>query len=202
MNPMHMLQLLFAPKSAFEAIAREPDSLPRTILMHLMPIAVLPAIAWYYGVTVAGWTVGSFSDHPLRISVESATPIIILFYLAMIGGTLFIGGMIHWMSVTYEATSTPARAIKLATYTATPLFLAGIIGFAPVLWLDMLIGVVAGCYTIYLLYLGIPRVMHVSEERGYLFASAALGVGFIGCIILMGATVVLWEFGFMPEFTD
>lgn len=202
MNPMLMLQLLYSPKSAFEGIAQEPDNLVRTILLHLMPIALPTAFAWYYGVTVAGWTVGTFSDNPLRISVASATPIIILFYLAMIAGTIFIGSMIHWMSVTYEATSTPARAIKLATYTSTPLFIAGLIGFAPVLWLDLIIGTLAGCYTIYLLYVGIPRVMHVSEDRGYLFASAALGVGFVAIIVMMSATVVLWEFGFMPEFVD
>ena len=44
--------------------------------------------------------------------------------------------------------------------------------------------------------------MRVPRERGYLFASAALAVALVMFIALMGATVVLWELGAMPEFTD
>lgn len=196
----HSLGLLFRPQEEWQAIANDKDSMTGTILFHLMPMALLPAIAWFYGATAVGWKI--VTDEPIRMTVGSVAPIAILFWLGMIGGTLFIGGLMHWMATTYGATPSPARSVRLATYTATPLFIAGLAGFFPILWLDMLLGVAAGCYTIYLLYLGIPRMMDIPEERGYLFASAALGVGFIGCIILMCATVILWEYGFMPEFTD
>jgi hypothetical protein len=42
----------------------------------------------------------------------------------------------------------------------------------------------------------------VPRERGYLFASAALAVGLVMFIGLMGVTVMLWEMGAMPVFTD
>jgi hypothetical protein len=45
-------------------------------------------------------------------------------------------------------------------------------------------------------------MMGVPRERGYLFASAALAVGLVMFIGLMGVTVMLWEMGAMPVFTD
>jgi hypothetical protein len=92
--------------------------------------------------------------------------------------------------------------MALAAYTNTPLFLAGIVGVVPSLWIDLLIGTTAACWAVYLLYLGIPKMMGVPRERGYLFASAALAVALVMFIGLMGATVILWELGAMPVFTD
>ena len=39
-----------------------------------------------------------------------------------------------------------------AAYTATPLFIGGLAALYPHLWLGMIVGTVAICYTVYLLY--------------------------------------------------
>jgi hypothetical protein len=106
------------------------------------------------------------------------------------------------MARTYGSDASLTEAMTLAAYTHTPLFVAGILGLRPILWLDLIVGTLAACYAVYLLYLGIPHLMRVPKERGYLFASAALAVALVMFIALMGVTVVLWEMGAMPEFTD
>ena len=60
------------------------------------------------------------------------------------------------------------KGIVIAGLTATPLFIAGLVGFYPVLWLDLLVGVAAVSWAVYLMYLGIPIVMNIPEERGFL----------------------------------
>ena len=54
----------------------------------------------------------------------------------------------------------------------------------------------------YLLYLGIPIAMDIPEERGFLFASAVLGVALVLLICIMVGAVILWDFGAAPAFTD
>ena len=44
--------------------------------------------------------------------------------------------------------------------------------------------------------------MQIPKERGFLFASAMVGVALVLCAALLGATVILWEMGAMPIFTD
>lgn len=192
--------LLYAPRTAWHRIA---GRLPSTVGAALLPpllLAILPAVAWYYGTTRVGWRVGK--EQAIRLSTDSALPIVILFYLAMVGAVIGIGYMVHWMSRTYGASSTLAKGIAIAGLTATPLFVAGAIGFYPTLWLALALGLVAISHAVYLLYVGIPIVMEIPEEQGFLFASAVVAVGLVAMICLMGATVILWDMGATPVFVD
>jgi hypothetical protein len=94
------------------------------------------------------------------------------------------------------------RGITVAGITATPLFVSGLIGFYPVLSLALLVGIAAVSWSLYLLYLGIPIVENIPEERGFLFASAVVAVCLVILIAIMGASVILWDMGFAPEYTN
>jgi hypothetical protein len=53
----------------------------------------------------------------------------------------------------------------------------------------------------YLLDLGTSVLMVVAPERGFLYASAVFAVALVSLVALLGATVVLWDFGPAPEYT-
>lgn len=196
----HLFGIMLSPTATWEAIRDQEDSVLMTYLKFVLPISLLPAVAWYFGSAVIGWELG---DRTIRLTSTSAMQIMALFYLAMLIGTGMLGFMVHWMSETYEAdTSTPGKGVMIAAYTLTPMYLCGATGFYPMLWLDMLLGCAAAAYAVYLLYIGVPIVMRIPSERGFLFASAMVAVGLVGCATLLGATVILWEMGAMPVFTD
>ena len=197
----HAFGLLLRPKSQWQTVATLPESSLRTLLLYPCLLAILPAVAWFYGTAVVGWTVGEHGE-VIRLTQASARQICILFYLTMLSCIAIIGYFIHWMAATYGAQSTITRGIVIAGLTATPLFIAGLSGFHPLLWLDMLIGVVAVCWSVYLMYLGIPIVMNIPEERGFLFSSAVLAIAMVILICLMVGSVLLWDFGAAPAFTD
>jgi Yip1 domain len=197
----HTLGLLTKPSSQWKAIAGLPDSSLNTLVLYPCIFAILPAVAWFYGTTRIGWSVGDSGD-TIKLTVESARVICILFYAAMVLSVAAIGYFIHWMSETYGAQSSTAKGIVIAGLCATPLFLAGLVGFYPILWLDLLIGVVAISWAVYLMYLGIPIVMNIPEDRGFLFSSAVLGVSLVILICLMVGSVMLWDLGAAPAFTD
>ncbi len=197
----HTFGLLTRPSNQWRTIADLPESSFQTLVLYPWIMAIIPAVAWYYGTTQIGWSVGQHGGIT-KLTTGSALQICILFYFTMVACVAVIGYFIHWMSDTYGAQSSVTKGIVITGLTATPLFLAGVIGFYPLLWLDMLIGVAAVCWSVYLMYLGIPIVMDIPEERGFLFSSAVLGVAMVILICLMVGSVILWDFGAAPAFID
>ncbi|MEP4146360.1 MAG: Yip1 family protein [Halioglobus sp.] len=196
----HTFGLLVKPSSQWKTIKELPASSFNTLLLYPWVLAIIPAVAWYFGTTDVGWTVGD--GEVIKLTKDSAMTICILFYITQVVCLSAIGYFIHWMSDTYGAESTIAKGIIIASLAATPMFLFGAVGFYPVMWLDMLIGIVAACWAVYLMYLGIPIVMDIPEERGFLFSSAVMGVAMVILICLMVGAVILWDFGAAPAFTD
>lgn len=196
----HIIGILLSPNAEWEKIREGDDSIIGHYLKYIFIIGALAPVAWYYGSTAIGWEVGG---RLVRLTSDSAMQIMVLFYLSILVGVAGLGLMVHWMSETYEAeSSTPAKGIGIAAYTCTPMFIVGLSGFYPILWLDMLLGTAAAAYAVYLLYIGVPIVMQIPKERGFLFASAMVAVGLVACATMLGATVILWEMGAMPVFTD
>ena len=188
----------FDPPRGWQRIAERPISLVQLFLLHTMPFALIPAVCWYVGATRIGWRV---AGEVVRLTPESALPMCVLFYLAMLGGVAFLGFMVRWMGAAYGTVATLGQGMTLISYTATPFFLAGVLGLYPVLWLAIVVGCLVACYCIYLLYQGTPAIMHVPPERGFLYASAVFAVALVSFVGLLGATVVLWDFGAAPEYT-
>lgn len=197
----HTIGLMVRPSAAWKAVSELPASNLQALLLYPCLMAILPAVAFYYGTSQIGWTVGTHGE-TIKLTADSARQICILFYFTMLACIAVIGYFIHWMSDTYGAESSIIKGIVLAGLIATPMFLAGVIGFYPILWLDMLIGVGAVSWAVYLMYLGIPIVMDIPEERGFLFSSAILAIGMVILICLMVGSVILWDFGAAPAFTD
>ena len=192
------LLLMFAPGRAWHAIREHNASTASVILMHTVPLALIPAACWYYGVTTNGW---SIAGDVMRLTAESALPMCIMFFLAMVAGVIFLGFMVMWMSDTYGDHAKFSQGVTLISYTATPFFLAGILGLYPLLWLDILLGTVIAGWCIYLLYAGVSPIMNVARERGFLYASAVFAVALVSFVGLLTATVLLWDFGPSPEYT-
>ncbi|MDX1488624.1 MAG: YIP1 family protein, partial [Acidiferrobacterales bacterium] len=103
---------------------------------------------------------------------------------------------------TYGSKKPLAHGIALAGYTATPLFLVGVMQLYPLLWLNLIIGLPALAYTVFLLFTGVPIMMGISKERGFLFSSAVLAVGLVMLVGLLAASVILWSMGAGPAFTS
>lgn len=192
---------IFFPHKQWQRIANlEPQQFSTSILYPVL-FALLPSFAWYYGVAEMGWTVGDNQDIT-RLTSESAMKLVVAFYFAMVLSIVAIGYAIHWMAATYGSESSFSKGIAVAGFSATPLFLAGASGFSPLMWLDLSVGIIAVGWAVYLIYVGIPIVMRIPEERGFLYASAVVGFCMVILMALMGTSVILWDMGFMPVFTD
>ena len=191
------LTLVFNPATGWQRLAASRPGTAGVLLFHTAPLALIPAISWYLGVTRAGWSV---AGETMTMTTNSALPLTVLFFGVMLSAVLVLGWLVHWMAKTYESDTSVARGVTLISATATPFFLIGVIGIYPVLWIDIVIGVLVACYCVYLLYVGTSVMMGTAPERGFLFASAALAAALVGIVVVFVVTIVLWDLGFAPEY--
>ncbi|MAM89376.1 Yip1 family protein [Allohahella sp. A8] len=196
----HTLGLFTHPDKEWALIRAKTETPGRLYFQHTLLLALIPAVAAYIGVTQTGWTIGSASA--VRLTTASGLSLCVLFYFAMLSGVYILGRFIDFMAVTYGVDQEAHRGVELAAYAATPMFLAGAVAVYPNVWIVMTVGLLAVAYSVYLLYEGLPILMKIPPERGFMFASSILTVGLVMLVALIAASVVIWGLGVGPEYTS
>ncbi len=196
----HLIGILFNPTEEWKRIAAVECTIGKCYCGYVFIMAAIAPISGYIGTTQFGWQFGA--REAVKLSPDSALVIAIAYYFVMLVGVFTMGTMIHWMAKTYGAEQNLSRCVRLAAFTATPLFLVGIVELFPILWLNFVIGLPALAYSVKLLYTGVPVMMEIDDERGFLFSSSILAVGMVALIVMMVATAILWFNGFAPQFVD
>ena len=194
----HVVGLFTHPDQEWQEIRGEEETISHMYLTHVLILAAIPALCAYFGTTQVGWSIGGGA--PVTLTEGSALAMTILSYLAMLVGVGVMGAFIHWMARTYDANPTMTQCVVFAAYTATPLFIGGLAALYPNLWLAMIVGTAAICYTVYLLYVGIPTFMNIPKEEGFLFSSSVLAVGLVVLVAMIALSVVLWGSGIGPVY--
>ena len=193
----HMFGLLYHPREEWGSIKKEDHSIGHIYLTHILFLAAIPPFALLVGTTQFGWSITGNKFYML--SMESAVPIAIAFYFALIVGMFFMAYCTYWMEKNFGAEASLERCLLFTTFTATPMFLSGLIGLVPILWLNVFVVMGAVAYTVYLLYSGVPIFMNIPEERGFIFASSILTVGLCALVGFMVITVIMWGMGLAPQ---
>ncbi len=194
----HVWGILTEPRVAWAKIRDDNRSVFETYISTVIPLALVSPVAGFIGTTQFGWQIGA--RDPVMLTSGSALQISLAYFGAILVSVFAIAMMIRWMSETYGDQKPLARCLALAAYTAVPLFLIGVFQIYPVLWVNFLFGLPALAYTVYLLYSGVPIMMEIPQEKGFLFASAVLAVGLVALVGLLASTVVLWSYGLGPAF--
>lgn len=198
MYVQHVFGLMSHPKEEWSEIVGERHSIVECYTRYLIWLAAIPALSLFIGTTQVGWSLGN--GDVVRMTVASAVPIAISFYVALLVAVAVMAYAMFWMEKTYGVTASLDRCFMVTTYTATPLFLSGLAGLYPVMWFDALIGLAAVSYAIYLLLKGTPVLGHISEERGFLFSMSVATVGLCVLVGLLAFSVILWMSAMPPVF--
>ena len=148
--------LLTRPREEFAVIDREPLSVPDLLTGYVLPLAAIGPIA-----TAIGWSVfgtGGF----VRVSVGYAVSYAIAMFILSIVGVFVAAWVINMLAPSFGATPNRHQAIKVSAYSSTAAWVGGIFGIIPFL---APVGVLAGLYSLYLLYVGLPMLMKASPDK-------------------------------------
>ncbi|WP_120511402.1 Yip1 family protein [Photobacterium salinisoli] len=194
----HLFGLYTHPKKEWHNIDEQHEGV-QSSLSHILLIALLPPVFAYISSVFIGWRVGAVD--PIYLTPSSALFMSVAMYFALIGGVFALAYLTYWMSHTFGSTPTYTQALELAAYTATPLFMVSIAALYPQLWFLMMAGLVGITYSVYLLYTGVPILMHIPEERGFIYASSIVTCGLVLLVSIIAGSVILWNMGLGPQFS-
>lgn len=175
--------MIARPGRVWDEIAPEPGETPELLLRYVAPLAAIPAVCGALGTLVFGMR---FAEVAIQLSflgvlLEAVTGYVLTF--------VFV-----WLSAAWVRVLAPAfggladseQALKLVVYSGTAVWVAGITHLYPNLALPG--GLLAGLYSGWTLYLGLPKLMRSEPENTLTyFAAVLLGVMVLG--VLQAAAV-------------
>ena len=200
----HTLGIMLHPDSEWKAIRNEKHSFKQVFISHVPLLALIPVVSFFFGVTQVGWSIGS--GDPIKLTMLSALELCGLTYFALLIGVYVLGEFINWMAKTYGVRDSEERrhyeGTALAVYVTTPVFLVGIFGLYPDLWLNAAVTLIAGAYAVYLIYEGIPILMNISKEQAFMYASSVVTIGLVMMVLVRVGAVIIWSVGVGPVYVD
>lgn len=196
----HLWGIYTQPKEEWKSIDKQHEGY-FAALSHIVIIALIPSAMAYYASAHLGWDIGAGSTaDTIRLTTNSAMAMSVAMYFGLIVGVIALAILIHELAKSFDAEPTYTQSLEIAAYTATPLFMAGFGAFYPELWFLMSVVLIGLTYSIYLLYTGVPIMLHIPEDKGFIFSSSVVTCGLVLMVILMVSSVILWSFGLGPEY--
>ncbi len=169
-------RILLSPKTEWEVIDAEQTTPADLYTRYVMPLAAIGPIANLIGSTVFGVTIPFVGTY--RVPIGSAITQAIVSYVLALAGIYVLALIIDALAPTFNAQRNQIQSLKLAAYSTTASWVAGIFALIPALSLLSLLGL----YSLYLLYLGLPVLMKTPRDKA---------VGYIAVVIIAGIVLAM-----------
>ncbi|WP_295855826.1 Yip1 family protein [uncultured Xylophilus sp.] len=177
MSVLSRLQkLLLQPRAEWRRIDEDPSTAGRVVLTSLLPLAAIPALCSFVGLSLVGVGAGGAL---VRLPVAAGLLQALAMYLVAVLGIVLVAVVVKLVAPTFGARPEWPRAFKLAVYGSSAALLGGVFLAVPAL---SLMALVAALYSVYLVFTGLPAVMRTSQHKV---------VPFTAVIVLAGAVVGL-----------
>jgi len=195
----HIWGIYTHPKQEWRTIAEKHEGIINP-LSHTLFISLIPALCAYYSSVYTGWSIGA--GDPIFLTKSSALAMAVLMYSGLVAGVIALGIMAHWMAHNFGSNPSYSQGIEVSAYTATPLYMVGFATLYPELWFVACVGLLGIAYAVYMLYSGVPIIMGIHEDRGFIYASSLVTVGLVFLVSMLGMTVFAWSSGIGPSFVQ
>jgi hypothetical protein len=183
--------ICLTPNTEWPVIAAEPTPPATLITEYVVPLAAIGAVAGFIGGSIVGTGLGMFGSY--RVPLVAGLIAAVFTFVMAIVGCFLISLIINALAPSFGGQKDSAQALKVAVYSYTPAWIAGVLNILPIL--GGLLGILAGLYGLYLLYLGLPKLMKNPEDKslGYTVVVVVCAivimvvVGSVGSMITAGA---------------
>ncbi len=167
------------PKTEWDAISGESQSTAELFKRYAVPLAAIGPIAAFVGGSIVGRSVPFVGSY--RVPMVTGLVMAVFTFVMALVGVFVLSLIINALAPTFGAEKNNAQAIKIAVYSYTPGWVAGVLQLVPMLGL---LAVLAGLYGLYLLYLGLPRLMKCPQEKAVVYAAVV-----VVCAIVLSVIV-------------
>jgi hypothetical protein len=175
--------ILLNPKQEWPVIEKETTTTAQLYTGYVIPLAAIGPVAQAIGLSVFGVNLGLLGSW--RVSPANAVGRAVVAFVCALVGVWVLAWIIDFLAPKFGGQSSPSQALKVAAYSCTASWLAGIFGIIPVL---AILGIL-GLYSLYLLYVGLPVLMKspVDKSLGYTIVVVIAAIVIFGVIFVLAS---------------
>jgi len=152
------------PATEWDVIDGEPATVAGLFTGYACILAAIPAIASI----IAGFLF-------IHMAVFLIVVVAVLTYIASLISVFVMAFIVDALAPSFGAQKSMVQATKLVAYSYTASWVAGILNIVPFLGI---IASLAGFYSLYLMYLGLPKLMKAPADKtvGYFVVSLVIAI--------------------------
>lgn len=170
--------ILLKPAETWEVIDREPATVAGLYKGYIVPLAAIPVVCAFIGSVVFGHSGFGVTIRPGIIPslmsgiITYVMSLIMVYVLALI---------IEALAPSFDGVKDRMKALKVAAYSYTAAWVAGVFYIFPALSIVALIG---GLYAFYLLYVGLPILMKSPKDKATTYTVVTVIVAIVLSIVV------------------
>jgi len=167
--------ILITPKTEWDVIEREASSVQGIYTRYVVILAAIAPIAMLIGEIVF-----------LKLPVGYVVTQTIVFFPLSLAAVYVTALVIDALAPTFKGVKNFMNAFKVAAYSQTAAWIVGVFWIVPRLAFLMILGL----YSLYLLYLGLPKLMKVKEDQAIGYVGVVI---FVQLILYALVMTIMWQ---------
>ncbi len=186
--------ICLTPKTEWPIIAEEQTPTGALLAGYVAPLAAIGAVAGFIGGSIVGITLPFAGTY--RVPIVSGLVGAIFTFVMAIVGVFILSLIISALAPTFDGQKNSMQALKVAVYSYTPAWLAGVLHILPLLGM---LSIIAALYGLYLLYLGLPRLMKCPQEKAAVYTGVIVVCAIVLALCITAVTAAVAGVGMMTS---
>lgn len=174
--------ILLRPSETWDQIDREPATIGGLYTGYVMLLAAIPAVCTLIGLLVFGIGGFGFTFRPSPVWLVAQAVLQYGLSLAMVYVMALI---IEALAPNFGGAKDRIQAFKIAAYSPTASWVAGVFGLLPALGI---IAVLGGLYSLFVLYKGLPKLMKTPEDKALPYTAVVIVVAIVASLVIGAVT--------------
>jgi Yip1-like protein len=177
--------ILLKPNEEWSKIDVEPSTIGDLYRGYVIPLAAIPPICGLIGMQIFGVSFLGITYHP---SIGSGITTAVIQYAFALAMVYVLAVVIDVLAPNFSGTPNRTQAFKVAAYALTAGWVAGVFALVPDL---ARLAILGSLYGLYLLYLGLPTLMKVPQDKAVSYVVVLIIVWIVVAVVIFGVTAVI-----------
>jgi hypothetical protein len=167
-------RILLSPATEWDTIAGEAADVQKIYMSYVGPLVIAAALVGAVALMSFGFGFGLV----LQLAITQIVLGLISVYV--------VAFVINALAPTFGATADMGQAFKLAAYSPTGSWIGGLFVIVPVL--GGIVAIVGALYSLYLFYVGLPKLMRPPQDKVLIYTLSIIGVMIVIYIVIGAIT--------------
>jgi hypothetical protein len=174
--------LILRPLPTWDEIDQEEATIEGLYRGWAAPLAAVPAVCGALGaLAFGGLSLFGVRFHPNVVGILTQAAV---GYVLTLLGVFLLALVVDELALRFNGERSRTQAFKLVAYAAAPAWLGGVFLLLPAP--GGVLSFLAGLYSLYLFYLGLPKLMRSNADETLTYFALSL-ITMIGIAVVMGA---------------